>query len=336
MMPRGRRRVGRAGWLGGLLAAPESPTADLYFADACADLLETGQVRRLAPTVFQAGGTVIVIRHDARVSPQVRADRLIYVTDDDVAAGLSDRLVPMAYRAKLAFLERRAERRLAPAADLILAASDPLARTLSAYGPPVRRIDPAWPSPPEPQRCEGRLVRVAVLMARSHAADFGFLIPVLDRLMADRPNWTLTVSANLPIPRRWRHEAQVTILPVLGWAGYREWMAGQRFDIGLYPVLPGGMNDARSANKLSEYAQLGAAIVTSQNWAPGAEAAALGRCLALPNDPDLWCRELNCLIDAPSALTTVARVNAAALISEAALDAQRKLWIGVLGGGEVE
>ena len=48
-----------------VLSAPDSPTADLYFRNACADFLGRG-VRQLAPTVFTSDTTCVIMRHAMR------------------------------------------------------------------------------------------------------------------------------------------------------------------------------------------------------------------------------------------------------------------------------
>ena len=51
-----------------VLPAPGSPSADLYFMNACGDFLERG-VTRLAPTVFVSASACLVIRHGLGAGP---------------------------------------------------------------------------------------------------------------------------------------------------------------------------------------------------------------------------------------------------------------------------
>ncbi len=76
-----------------------SPTADLYLANPCADWLAAGQIVQLAPTVFKAGETLIVVRHALGLDAPVAFRKLIYVMDDDWRGGLANRHLPLSFRA---------------------------------------------------------------------------------------------------------------------------------------------------------------------------------------------------------------------------------------------
>ncbi len=76
-----------------VLSAPDSPTADLYFINACEDFLGAG-VTQLAPTVFASASACLVMRHDMRAPKLLDerlpgARRLVYFIDDAVEQGVS-------------------------------------------------------------------------------------------------------------------------------------------------------------------------------------------------------------------------------------------------------
>ncbi|TCM75892.1 hypothetical protein [Rhodovulum steppense] len=185
------------------LAGSSSPTADLYFAFACADRIARDEVRRLAPTVFAVGDTLIVFRHAAGLGRLPPHRRLIYLIDDDIRAGLTDRGVPAAYRLKLLALEWPAVRQFERQADVILTTSARLTDRLCARlpGKPVHEIEPAWPLPSaEPRRSTADACRIALLMGRSHARDAAPLMRLLGQVLARHPGVELILSANLPVP----------------------------------------------------------------------------------------------------------------------------------------
>ena len=307
-----------------------SPTADLYFADACADWIAAGSVRRLAPTVFLAGDTLVVMRHARGAGRLPKAQRLIYLSDDAAAKGMRDRSLPLAYRAKLALVEARAEARFAPRADAIIAASDAIAGRMRARAPSaeVIRLDPAWPRP-RSVAGEGPVRRLACLQAMTHRADWAPLVPVLGGLLRDHPRLHLTLSGNLAVPRAWRGHKQVTVLPVMDWVAYRAWMADQRFDIGLYPLNDTPFNRARSTNKLGEYAQFGAAAVIPHHWAAGR--GLQERACVIEGGPEAWRREIAGLIADPGRARRLADGNRAALIADDPAARQRAVWGRLLG-----
>ncbi len=76
-----------------LLSAPDSPTADLYFRNACGDFLD-GPIRQHGPTVFASDSACLVMRHALRAGPLPLRRRLIYMIDDDVGAGMEGGALP--------------------------------------------------------------------------------------------------------------------------------------------------------------------------------------------------------------------------------------------------
>ncbi|MEI4474166.1 hypothetical protein [Frigidibacter sp. MR17.24] len=316
------------------IVSPGSATADLYLGFACADAIAAGRIERHAPTVFRAGRTLIVARHDSGLARLPDHDRLVYIIDDDWRAGIADPRLPAWYRLKLAAIEGRAARRLERAAGVILTGSPRLAALYRrrGLGGRVRRIEPAWPAPaaalPPPAGCATRL---AYLGAATHQDDARWLAQVLGPLLAGGAALRLLWSGNHPLPRAWEGDARVTRLPAMGWQGYRDWMAGERFDIGLYPLRPGGFNAARSVNKLGEYDQFGAAVLASARWSAARGAAARGACVLAPDDPRRWRYELARMLEEPGRAHATARANRA-LQAAGGLAAQRRLWSGLLPG----
>ena len=98
-----------------VLSAPDSPTADLYFINACGDFLDIGGgagVTRLAPTVFVSDSACLVMRHEMRAERLPGGRRLVYFIDDAVDQGVGDASLPFLYRQKLRLVERASARRI--------------------------------------------------------------------------------------------------------------------------------------------------------------------------------------------------------------------------------
>ncbi|MBL3608299.1 hypothetical protein [Rhodovulum sulfidophilum] len=317
------------------LAGPQSPTADLYLGFSLAGAIAAGRVRRLAPTVFLAGEALIVMRHLAGLGLLPRYRRLIYLIDDDIPAGLRDRALPRAYRAKLAALELPALLRCGAAADAVVATSPALVAQWRARHPGKTVIGtaPAWPVAEMPApRSAAPLRRIALIMGRSHARDAAPLWAPLLALLDRRTALGLTVSGNLDLPAPVRSHPRVDILTARGWADYLGWLRIARADIGLVPHFASrDFNAARSGSKLGEYAMTGAAVLGAEAWAEGRAAAAAGRCLAVPPDPAAWVAAIERLAEAPDEARALAARNRSALIAEDACGRQQRLWSDLLG-----
>lgn len=309
-----------------------SPTASLYLAWSMQAARAEGRIEPLSPTVFRHGSTLIVLRHPSGLRTLPRHERLIYVIDDDWRAGLLDHGLPPAYRCTLALREALAARQIEARADVFLAASEVLAERYRARHPgkTVAVLEPAWPGAAGPLARQ-EPTRIACLSAATHRRDFLFLRPVLDNLL-ERPEVRLTVSGNLPLPRSWHRHDRVDVVPAMDWNGYRRWMMGKSFDIGLYPACRTPFNAARSRNKLLEFDQFGAALLCSQGWEPGEQAARAGRCLALPDRQEDWARALGNLIDGRLDAAALAARNREALTREKPLARQQRAWEAILAG----
>ena len=125
-----------------VLASAGSPTADLYFRNACGDFLG-GQVEQIAPTVFASQDACLVMRHDLQVGRLPQRRRLIYLIDDDVEAGLVDENLPYLYRQKLRIVDAPAARRLRRFAGVAVVTSQALAELYSPFMH-TRLLTPYW------------------------------------------------------------------------------------------------------------------------------------------------------------------------------------------------
>lgn len=313
-----------------MLAQATSPSADLYFAFSMSTDLQNGVATQLSPTVFLLDDTLIVVRHLSGLRRWPSAKRLIYVIDDDWRAGLRDAALPFGYRAKLALREARQARYLERRADVILCSSDFLKGHLQLRWPnkTIRTLEPAWPRASSPLPAE-RPKRVACLSAATHRADFAFIKPILDAALSEL-HIHLTVTANAPVPGSWKDRPDVTIVPVMTWQSYRNWMMTEHFDIGLYPTCGTPFNAARSGNKLLEYDQFGAALICSSSWHAGTAAAKEGRCITCPDHHIEWQHALKALVENLGKANSIASANRRALAREDPLISQRKRWLEIL------
>jgi hypothetical protein len=318
------------------LTRPASPTVDLYFLNACGDLVAPGgPVRRLAPTAFASHDVRLVIRHDTGAPPMRRDERLVYLLDDAVFAGARDPALPVTFRAKLRAVDCAAARRLLPLADAVVTSTPGVAadlpHALMRPGVETATVDPFWsePLPDLEHFAAPGPARVLFLGAGTHGAALGFVVEVLRRARALGATLTLLASAN---HRRRLGSAglPVDFVAATDWPGYRRAIRDLRGHVALYPLSAGAFARARSANKLIEHAVVGAAPLYAEGWAPGAAAVEQGAGLALPPDPEAWAQAVAALAGDRARARSLAQGAQALARGVNRPEPQRALWARLL------
>jgi hypothetical protein len=322
------------------------PTTDLYFVNACKDLiggwLRRGPVRRLGANTFRCGNRLLLIRRDA---PELieRAlawpGRLIYLIDDDIDGGAQSPGLPSDYRDRLARFAQGPFDRLLRRADLIVASSDVLAERLRSDDRPrgeIVRLDPYWPLPLADQSHFGTIdtrIEIAHLGTGSHAAGLARAAPAILAMLDHCPEARFTYIGKPAAHPTLEAHPRATRLAPMGWARYRPWLPRQRFHLALYPLAPTPFDRARSANKLIEHGIVGAVGLYPEDWGP---AALLGDgAILAPNDPSEW---EECLHLAVKRRDKWAQRGAAASLALAQLNdpaQQRRFWAHHLMRGAV-
>lgn len=313
-----------------VLSAPDSPTADLYFRNACADFLSRG-VHQIAPTVFTSRTTTVIMRHAMRAGRLPERRRLIYLVDDDVEAGTSDQSLPFFYRQKLRMVEQPACRRIRRFAGVAVVGSPVLANLFAPFMK-THLIQPYWSEPfpsldhfDDLERDNG-WVDVAYLGSIVHRADLLFVLPAIDRLLELYPNMRFHVPARHRLASEFDNHPRVLRIPGTGWTSYRRQIVGRRFHIALYPLLDTPFNRARSANKLIEHAVVGAAPMYSSFWREAQNAEDYGAGCLVPNNQEAWIQALSGLIENPHRMRCLATRTQSYARTLNTAEPQRRLW----------
>ncbi|NBC36902.1 hypothetical protein GTZ99_10065 [Novosphingobium sp. FSY-8] len=335
------------------------PSTDLYFRNACGVWLgldglslsmlrsrqRNGRAHALSANSYAVGDWLVLVRRDTPLA-MGRAlrwhGRVAYVMDDDFAAGAADPHLPRDYARRLGDFARDWLGPLLARADVVLAASDPLADRLGGAGPWLRRIDPVWGGTPADTAhyaplAAGGTLQIAHLGSASHGAALARVAPavlrLLDRAAAGQiAPVRFTYMAAAPVSPALEHHPLARRIEPMTWSEYRRWIGRQRFHLALYPLLAGGLDGARSAAKLGEHGVCGAVGVYPAGWAPGAAMAAEGAAWAAPDAPADWADTLDQAQARRGDLAAMAAAAARRLNDAAAADAQRALWTDVLGG----
>ena len=313
-----------------MLSAPDSPTADLYFRNACGDFLRQG-VRQLAPTVFASKTTCVVMRHAMRAGRLPDRRRLIYLIDDDVEAGTSDQSLPFFYRQKLRMVEQPASRKIKRFAGVAVVGSPALAR-LFAPLMETHLLRPYWSEPFaglehfDGLESDDQPIDMAYLGSIVHRSDLLFQVPVVLRLLDKHPRLRFHLPERHRLPAELDRHPRVWRIPGIGWTAYRSEITSRSFHIALYPLLDTPFNRARSANKLIEHALIGAAPVYSASWREGQRAAESGAGLLVPNDGEAWFQAISGLISDTARMRRLAHAAQAHATTLNSAVPQRTLW----------
>ncbi|MEM9140381.1 MAG: hypothetical protein AAGB15_11195 [Pseudomonadota bacterium] len=317
-----------------VLSAPDSPTADLYFRNACADFLGAG-VAQIAPTVFASSTACVVMRHAMRAGRLPARRRLIYLIDDDVDAGTADGTLPFFYRQKLRMVEQPHARHFKRFAGVAVVGSPVLARLFS----PLMRthlLRPYWSEALAPLEHfdglgTGDPIDMAFLGSVVHRSDLEFLLPVVKRLLDEHPRLRFHVPERHRLPADFDRHPRVHRITGLGWTAYRREIATRRFHLTLYPLLDTPFNRARSGNKLIEHAVVGSAAVYSEHWREAKRAVVSGAGVGVSNRHAEWYGAISALLADPAEMRRLAagaqklarRINTSG--------PQRRLWSDLLG-----
>jgi hypothetical protein len=320
-----------------VLSTPNSPTADLYFMNACRDFVGAG-IERLAPTVFASDRACLVMRHAMRAERLPRAGRLIYFIDDAAEQGVGDASLPFLYRQKLRLVERAAGRRIGQQAAVVVASSTELARR---FAPQIetRLIHPYWSEPIAGQGhfapvLEGTgWIDIAYLGGTTHAEDLAFLWPVIGEVLQAHPRVRFHLAERHGVPATLAAHPRLRRIPGLGWGAYREGLAERRFHLALYPLMDTPFNRARSLNKLIEHGVAGAAAVYSRNWAEAWRAEEGGAGLVVRNERHDWRAAIGHLLAHPEIMYGLAAGGAAVARNLNRAEPQRRLWAELMGMG---
>ena len=279
------------------------PTPDLYFRNACAEALlphGAGAVESLSPSVFATEKAVLVMRHSggAALSPSVIDGRkLIWFCDDAVLCANAS--MSLGYRAKLLMTDAWAGRRIGAQADHIVLSTDAL-RSMARYlspSAPVSVLHPYWSEQANPltQFDAPDVVEIAYLGAATHRADFAFLAPVIEAVLAARPQARFHVTSNHRAPRALRRHPRVLSPMRSTWPEWRASLTSRRYHILLYPLTGSRFNRGRSVNKLIEHGLTGGASLYSADWQEACRIGDGG--LTLPTTQGAWIDAIIDLVD---------------------------------------
>jgi hypothetical protein len=258
----------------------------------------------LAANVYAVGRTGVIVRYgreqDVDRLKLAGVQKIVYIVDDDFAAGAEDARLPARYREKLAAFVRGPWAALRDAADIVIVPGTVLAET---YRPKARIVAPAWHRPPAPSQHFARAgpIEMVHLGTGSHTADLAAFAPTIAEVLSAHPQARLTVFSGAHTPSPLKEHRQVQSRPPMSWWRYKRSLPRMRYHLALYPLADTPFNRARSANKLYEHALVGAASLMSPN--PALREAAGPRLLDMfvEGGPQDWAGRLEADLSEPHA-----------------------------------
>lgn len=317
------------------------PTTDLFFLNACGQSVRSwfrrGAFRQLGLSSFIARDAILMLRRDTEdLMHMVRTSwkgRLLYLIDDDVEAAIHDVSLPADYRQRLTDFHNSHHAKLIERADTLIVTSTALQAKFAAHRD-VRMLHPVWHLPAADDHhfrsmIAGGAIHAAHLGSGSHAEGLEFLRPVLEQLLARHDRFEFSYVGKQDSLGSLDSNPRVHRLQPQSWPRYRRWIGRQRFHLGLYPLPPTPFNDARSRNKLLEYAAVGAVGAYSANWSSAKPLH--GNVILAGQDSTEWVEALSAAIRDPARLRNMMLKARGALAEINDPATQRHFWGDLFG-----
>jgi hypothetical protein len=318
----------------------ETPTTAIYFANVFHDLIDRpGQLRgisRLEPNAFRVNGqreSTVVFRYASpsllRSLQNRRSGRVLYVLDDNVAAGAADDALPIDYRSRLLRFHQKFVKPMCATADEVIAPSQHILDALDVQNSSL--ILPALIHDlPNLEHHTSKDVRIVFNGTRSHLSDFRMIVPVLEQLLKKYPFVSLTTFLGTHAPSSLRGE-RVEHLAPMRWEDYRRFMRQNRFHIALGPAKETPFNLARSPSRILDNAGFGAVGVYSarrpfSKWVAHGETG-----LLIADGESHWMAGLEQLINDAPARQSIARAAALHAADIGCNSKQKEFWAEKLG-----
>lgn len=134
----------------------------------------------------------------------------------------------------------------------------------------------------------------------SHQAELAWLSNVISGLHKTTQNSRFEVFGNHDVLKQYRHIDRVQVVHPMSWANYLHYTQSVQRDIGLVPLLPEPFNAARSMCKFFDLTRMGAVGIYSKVTPYKEFIRHEVDGFLLDNDPALWIKTIQYLIDNPN------------------------------------
>lgn len=211
--------------------------------------------------------------------------KTIYFMDDDLLDPFAWGGLPWRYRFKLFSQACVYQRRILALVDEVWV-SRPYLQNKYAHLNPMLVI--AKPTPATTQAQHDSTVLVCYHATASHAAEFTWLLPIMQEVLERNPRVHFELFADAHTAKLFRPLPRTAVLHPMAWPQYLAYTQSRQADIGLAPLLPSRFNAARGATKCMDNARMGAVGIYT-DVPPYSDHVRHGwNGFLLPNDPAAW------------------------------------------------
>ncbi|WP_245849784.1 glycosyltransferase family 1 protein [Oceanimonas doudoroffii] len=177
--------------------------------------------------------------------------QLAFFMDDDLFDPRAHAGLPLRYRYKLWLLARRHKRWLQRMGAELWVSTPFLAKKYAEWSPLV--LQPQSPyAHSTPQKT------LFYHGSASHGAEFAWLYPVFEQVLAQDANLSVELIGNHRVRRQYAALPRVHVLHPMSWPAYQALLARPGRTIGLVPLLNNRFNAARAPTKFFDITQAGA------------------------------------------------------------------------------
>ncbi len=263
--------------------------------------------------LLQDGSFVIVSRYIPEdwisyfFRHKYRLGSIFYLMDDDVLGAHSSTSLPNGYRSRMrdtAFTDFQSMLMLC---DRFIATSSFLYKKY--YSPKTLYLSPPYLSKRNQviKTSTNEAYRLAYHGTKCHQDDLEMLAPALKRVLDKNSHASLQIAMGGFVPKVLKEHPRVEVIGLLDWHEYKDFRDQQNIHISLVPLLDTHYNRGKSIIKLMDSAALGAVGIYT-NTQPYNEVITHGENgFLLENDPLMWEKAIQLLIDKPDVLDRMRR-----------------------------
>ncbi len=199
-----------------------------------------------------------------------------FFTDDHLGAVITGTEATVGYRLFLLARGVAPLRRLNRHIDMLWVSTRALADSIGVEGigvlPPAPHPE-VWETSRDPTRggetADDEAIKIVYHATDVHLREHAFLAPIMESVLAQRPNVVFEVTADHRAGRYWKSMDRVTVTGPTSWPEYLERTRREPADIALVPLLYSRANVARAGTKRIDVVRLGAAGIYSRSHAYG-------------------------------------------------------------------
>jgi hypothetical protein len=264
-----------------------------------------------AKMMLTPGTVVIVCRYisskwlDVLANYKNHLGRVIYLMDDDLLAAQDTCSLPLAYRDRMRRIAYGQFQNLLNLCHTFVVTSEHLRKRYDS--PKTRLLRPSFvPDSLSDRSAEDadETIRIAYHGTGGHRHDIAMLAPMLTEFLETHKNIRMDFTT-AEVPSLLRQHKRVSLTKPMVWEEYKVHRTQRRAHIALAPMLRSAYNQGKSFIKLLDVAQIGAVGVYSIHPEFTEYVRHEHDGLLLENDPKLWRKGLEWLVQDPERLATL-------------------------------